>query len=138
MYKPVFLDNLGQILQKTPKYTIKKEMPWYNFHWRSTRKIRDEYCDMDYIDSLDTQTKQWLMKFNSEYNNASFRENTPRLHNSKELELDCYNRNNFRNRDIYALLRSRHLIVPIGLDLPDQHFCEYETELIEYIDSKKA
>lgn len=77
--------------------------PEYNLKTRY-----EEIADMrSYMSKLNDKEKEWLNKFAEEYVNASFpkkgtKEYKKRLHKSKALELDCYNKNNSRGRDIFS------------------------------------
>lgn len=140
MNKPIYFNRLQQIFykKKSHEYTIKKMMPWYiKNELNSTRRIRNDYIDFDYIHILNKEERAFLKTFNSEYNNASFEHKGSILQN-KEAELDCYNKNNARNRDIYALLKCRGLLLTFGIEAPDTQFTEFEDELIDYLDSKKT
>src|ERR1044072_3969977 len=89
--------------------------------WRSrsqigvSRKIRNDYSDFDYIDKLDDKSLTWLKAFNREYYNADFKHKYKKLHRSKTERRICFGSNNSRNRDIYALLKTRRMLVTFGL-----------------------
>ena len=63
-------------------------------------KTRTELIDYDYIDKLSEKEKAWLNAFTEEYTNANMNHKGKKLHKSKAMKKDCYNRNNARNRDI--------------------------------------
>lgn len=67
-------------------------------------KTRAEHIDFDYINKLNDKEKEWLNLFVEEYVNASFKPKGKgkRLHKTDALRRDCYNRNNYRNRDIMS------------------------------------
>ena len=58
----------------------------------------EELKDIDYLDKLNPDEKEWLNKFMDEYVNASFSEKP--LQTKKSQRKDCESRNNARNRDI--------------------------------------
>ena len=45
---------------------------------------------------------EWLNKFTEEYVHANLNTKEPKknLHRTKKMRIDCYNRNNSRNRDV--------------------------------------
>lgn len=58
--------------------------------------------DYDYLNKLNEEELEWLNKFTEEYVHASLDTKKPKknLHKNKKLRIDCYNRNNSRNRDV--------------------------------------
>ena len=75
-------------------------------------KIRREFIDIDYVDQLSEEEKQWLNKFMEEYNNASldYKNLENNLHNTPELKKDCTDRNNARNRCIYSIKKATNMV----------------------------
>jgi hypothetical protein len=69
-------------------------------------KSRWELIDQDYVNKLSPEEKKWLSDFNEEYVGASFNHSGDILHKTKEEKLDCYRRNNSRNRDTVSLFRT--------------------------------
>jgi hypothetical protein len=69
-------------------------------------KSRWELIDQDYVNKLSAEEKKWLSDFNEEYVGASFNHSGTILHKTKEEKLDCYRRNNSRNRDTVSLFRT--------------------------------
>lgn len=65
-------------------------------------KSRYELIDYDYIDKLNEEEKAWLNAFTEEYINANMNHDGEKLHKTKKLKKDCYNRNNARNRCIWT------------------------------------
>lgn len=63
-------------------------------------KTRSDLIDYDYIDKLSDKEKEWLNSFTEEYTCANFNHKGKKLHKTKALKKDCYNRNNQRNRCI--------------------------------------
>ncbi len=65
-------------------------------------------ADLDYVAKLNAEEKAWMNKFMGEYVGAKLKKkDSGNLHNSKELKKSCYDRNNSRNRDIYARSKAR-------------------------------
>lgn len=57
-----------------------------------------------YVGKLNKEEKEWLNKFMGEWNNADldYKKLENNLHNTPDLKKSCTDRNNARNRDIYA------------------------------------
>ena len=72
-------------------------------------KVKQEYLDFDYINSLTEDEKQWLSDFSDEYYGAKLDyenlENN-RFHKTPEDKKACTDRNNARNRCQYGLARA--------------------------------
>lgn len=73
-------------------------------------KNRNDYADYDYLHKLNDKELEWLMSFHQEFVQGSFKPDRKRVHKTKKLRLDCYARNNSRNRDVYATLKVRHML----------------------------
>jgi len=78
-------------------------------------KIRSELIDFDYVDKLSEEEKAWLNKFSEEYTNASFKKNKDGSFSRKNLHKgslrnDCYNRNNWRNNDVYGVSKANDML----------------------------
>jgi hypothetical protein len=65
-------------------------------------KSRIDLLDYDYLNKLNEKELEWLNKFTEEYTHASLNTKNPKknLHKTKKMRIDCYNRNNSRNRDV--------------------------------------
>jgi hypothetical protein len=117
---------------------------------KSTRLIRQEYMDYDYVDQLSKEEKQWLADFTAEYYNASVgrqgdegKDN--RFARSKKEVKDSQHRNNLVNNDTYSKKRAhRDLIFSNNEGVIDpqvrnkwakQH--SYEDALVEILDHKR-
>ena len=70
-------------------------------------KLKWEYMDQDYIDSLTEEEKLYLSNFMDEYMGGNFQHPGKKLHKTKKEKRECYTRNNARNRDLYAIFRTR-------------------------------
>lgn len=77
--------------------------------WVSTR-VREEFNDFDYIHKLQFEDRDWLRRFQREYLNADFQHSGEQIH-PDELKKDCYNMNNSRNRDLYAITRAQNKLL---------------------------
>lgn len=65
-------------------------------------KIRQHLIDYDYVDKLTDEEKDWLNRFTEEYAGANMNHKGKKIHKTKKLVKDCYDRNNARNRDILS------------------------------------
>lgn len=90
----------------------------------------------EYSNKLSEKDKEWLNKFMSEYvcdqlNRKNLKKN---FHNTKRLKKSCDDKNNARNRDVYARAKASgtHRYIE---DLNNKEVeIDYEEELIEQID----
>lgn len=57
-----------------------------------------EYIDQDYLHKLSPKELEWLSNFQEEYLRGNFKHGGKRIHKGKTKELECYTRNNARNR----------------------------------------
>lgn len=98
--------------------------------------------DQDYIDKLSPDEKAWLSKFMDEYMGGHFPKSQEHLHESTEEKRDCYNRNNARNRDLYARVRTNNLDFKDNEEMakvldPRQSLTSPEDSIIKTIDAKQ-
>jgi len=100
-------------------------------------KIKQEQYDIDYIDQLDDKEKAFMSKFMEEFVGARLNGKGKKLHRTKKLTKDCFDRNNARNRDIYAIARATGTLYEYDPYLDEKSF-DVEDEWIEAIDSKKT
>jgi hypothetical protein len=99
-------------------------------------KARWEVMDHDYIHKLSPEEKRWLNNFEEEYTHASFNHDGKKLHRTKKQRKLCYDRNNARNRDMYAIFRTRGWVETEEL-LEDPAHPDPEALMIERLDSEK-
>lgn len=94
---------------------ITQPTPWLK---RSTLgvscKIRNDFSDMDYAHKLDKNALNFLKAFNREYYNADLKHKYKKLHKSKKHRKSVYDLNNEKNRDVYALLKCRGMLLLAG------------------------
>ncbi len=112
-------------------------------------KIRQDLIDYDYLTKLSPEEKEWLNKFTEEYVSASFKKNKKtgryvgNLHKNKQQRKDCYDRNNARNRDMFAISKTMNKLDgdEVLVDyLEDASFEDpgiVEDQVIEAIDARK-
>jgi len=117
---------------------------------KSTRLIRQEYMDYDYVDKLSKEEKQWLADFTAEYYNASVgrqgdegKDN--RFAKSKEEVKDSQHRNNLVNNDTYSKKRAHNDLIfsnnegvidpQIRNKWAKQH--SYEDAIVKILDHKR-
>lgn len=134
--------------KKTPRSQVKHP----GFIKRYNPKVNQEYMDIDYLDKLNEQEKEWLHKFEEEFNGASldFKNLENNLHNTQELKKDCTDRKNARNRCTYGIAKANGLVRDdpriennrIHNDSRIENNCIYddpsitEDAMISYIDKK--
>lgn len=117
---------------------------------KSTRLIRQEYMDYDYVDKLNDEEKQWLADFTAEHYNASVGKQSDegknnRFTKGKEAVKLSQTRNNKRNNDVYGKARAhRDLIFSNTEGVIDPQIRNkwvkqqaYEDALIEILDHKR-
>lgn len=89
--------------KKSTKTTKRSRVKYPGLVKSMNTKVRQELIDHDYIDKLTDKEKQFLSNFNEEYIGANFQHKGKKMHKSKKMKRDCYNRNNARNRDIHSI-----------------------------------
>lgn len=97
-------------------------------------RARFELIDYDYLNKLSPKELKWLNKFTEEYVNANLSGQSKKLHNTKELKKDCYDRNNARNRCVYTKAKASGNVVDTEVV---EVFEVDEDEIVESIDLKK-
>ena len=70
-------------------------------------KPRWEFIDFDYTEKLSPKEKEFLSNFNEEWLSGNFNHKGKKFHKTKKEKKTCYDRNNARNRDVYAINRTR-------------------------------
>lgn len=79
-------------------------------------KVRQELIDYDYIDKLSDEEKAWLNQFTGEYLGGNFKKtksgkySNKNLHKGQKMRKDCYDRNNWRNNDIYSVTKGNDML----------------------------
>lgn len=102
-------------------------------------KNRQELIDFDYLDKLNDKEKAWLNNFVEEEINANFNHTGKILNKTDEEKRTCYNRNNARNRDIFAIKKSHDMLKSekVGqkkLDSTEFHVNDTENAIIDMLD----
>lgn len=109
-------------------------------------KIKQEYHDIDYAHKLDAKDAQWLNNFMEEDLGARLNHPGKKVYRKKADKRACYQRNNERNRDLYAASRATGTLLTASdtaienyLDsLMEQTYLNPEDELIDQLDLKNA
>lgn len=69
-------------------------------------KVKQEYHDIaDYNFELDVKNRQWLNSFMEEDLGANLNHGGKKIYKKKLDKLECFRRNNQRNRDLYSLMQ---------------------------------
>lgn len=104
-------------MKKTTKKTKRSQSLYPNLIPSLNLKVRQELLDYDYVDKLSPQEKEWLNKFSGEYVGASFGKKDEageypktNIHKEQEQRKDCYDRNNWRNNDVYSISKSSDML----------------------------
>lgn len=98
-------------------------------------KIKQEQWDLDYIEQLSPEDKKFMSKFMEEFVGARLNGKGKKLHKTKKLTKDCFDRNNARNRDIYAIARATGTLYEYDPYLDEQSF-DIEDKWIQDIDGE--
>ena len=103
-------------------------------------KINREYMDIDYLNQLSKGEKDWLHKFEEEFNGASldFKNLENNLHNTKDLKKACTDQKNSRNRCMYSIAKASGLVSDVNEnDHKPNNPALSEDAIIAEIDRKK-
>jgi hypothetical protein len=86
-------------------------------------RTRAELLDYDYLKKLKPKDLEWLAQFTNEYTAGAVEKykagpkkgqvKPGHIHKTKELAKDCYDRNNWRNNDIYGVTRANNLLYDV-------------------------
>lgn len=109
-------------------------------------KVKQEYHDLDYIHKLDAETAQWMNNFMEEDLGARLDHPGEKIYTEQEDKRACYQRNNQRNRDLYAssratgkLLNASDATIETYLDsMMEQTYINPEDQWIDELDLKNA
>lgn len=134
MSQPKKKPSKNKLKKKTPARSRKK---FPALIAKYTTKVRREFLDMDYIESLTEAEKEWLNKFTEEYLNASFKNTSKDIHKSKKAKRQLYNKNNAVNRDIYGVGKVNKLLNYGTTDQLEYDTVSPEDSIIDYIDESR-
>jgi hypothetical protein len=70
-------------------------------------RVRHEYMDWDYLDTLPPDAKDFLNQFAGEYYGAAFKKDGTDIQSYEKYGKDANDRNNARNRCLYSSLKNR-------------------------------
>lgn len=105
-------------------------------------RIKQEYYDIDYINKLSPEEKEWLSSFMEEDLGARFNHGGKKIHKKKSQKRESFNRNNARNRDMYSIAKATGKVVDVDLEDAVKYWEEsyvdnnFEDKLIDIIDKK--
>lgn len=142
-------------MTKHPKKKSYKRVPrdkikYPSFDIKRAVVNRREELEVDYLDKLNEDEKKFLNQFQEEWVMANFgKVNNPDdkaklLDKSEKHRKECYNRNNYRNRDILINAKVRGLINRVDSDIHLSYYLDNnptnynntEENLVNYIDKK--
>lgn len=95
------------------KASIRDKIRNVGLDGRKFSKIKQEYHDLDYIDQLSPEEKNWMSRFMEEYLGARVKHSGKKVHKdlrTKAGRKRLYDANNARNRDMYSLARATGLL----------------------------
>jgi hypothetical protein len=95
---------------KKKKKTRRSEVKYPALDSSYMPKVRQEYFDLDYLDQLNDEEKEWMNKFMNEELNASFKNDDTDLAQTKEEKRKAYSKNNARNRCLYGVTKANGLM----------------------------
>lgn len=93
-------------------------------------KIKQEFFDIDYVNQLSEEEKQWLNDFMNGDLGANTKDNP--VFEEYHQKQKCWKKNNDRNNDVYSIMRATGRLGDVTIK-PDSTV-DYEDELIDYID----
>ncbi len=110
-------------------------------------RVRREFVDYDYVNSLDEESKAWLSKFTSEHYGAAISKTKKKkggkqrvkpghLHTKLSQVKEIFDNNNRRNNDVYGVTRINGLLSDISSQPDDAGIADYtkaEQAIIEKI-----
>ena len=107
-------------------------------------RIKQEYHDIDYVNKLSEEEKEWLSSFMEEDLGARFNHKRKKIYKKVGDKRASYRRNNYRNMDIYSNSKAANRLIDIA---PDKAFelwqdryndASYEDRLIEGIEGGQS
>lgn len=113
----------------------RKKNPGLDKHLFS--RVKQEYHDYDYVDKLSDKDKEWLSTFTEEYLGARLNHKKKKLHRTKKMKRDCFNRNNARQRDTYSIARATNALLYAEGPVSPVDTGLTEDDIIELLDAEK-
>ena len=102
-------------------------------------KVKQEYHDLDYIDTLSAEEKEFMSQFMEEWLGARLNHERDKMHSTKAERKRVYDMNNARQRDIYSQARAMGKLEMPGLfaDFKIEEHYNPEEDLVAAIDEAK-
>jgi hypothetical protein len=125
---------------KKKRVTKRSQVKYPGLTPRFFSRIKQEYHDYDYINQLSEKEKQWLNDFTEEDLGARLNHKGKKINRTKERKRGCYNRNNARNRDIYAISKATGTLdswEDYKAENVDNSTYDIEADIIERLDEDK-
>jgi hypothetical protein len=135
--------------KKTQEFKLKKNVRLKSLNPANVPRVRKEFLDADYLKDLTPEQLRWYAQFTDEWLGGNVRKTKAgkvkagHIHNTKELAKDCYDRNNWRNNDVYGVTKANYLMSDLDSALENQDgwyvkdFQKTEEALVHDIDEKK-
>jgi len=104
---------------------------------RTFNKAAQQYMDVDYVNKLNDEEKQWLSQFNNEYFGNTLNKDWRKNLHMKDSKKAIYDQTNARNRDMYnkryRMNDEDHMI----MDNFDNEYTSPEDALIDFMDKEE-
>ncbi|MFM1781356.1 MAG: hypothetical protein RLZZ181_121 [Pseudomonadota bacterium] len=120
--------------KKTKKKTRRSKQKYPGLVKGCYSKIKQEFFDIDYVNKLTEEEKQWLNDFMNGDLGANTKNNP--VFEEYEEKRECWKKNNARNRDIYSIARATGTLSGYTINPSDS--IDLEESLIEHIDEGLA
>jgi hypothetical protein len=94
-------------VNKKPSKKRRNKIKYPGFEKKYTTRMRQEYLDIDYVDQLNDDEKEWLNRFLEEELNSQFKNDGTDFNKTKAERKKIYDRENARYRDLYGILKNK-------------------------------
>lgn len=118
--------------KKKPKKVTKRSRTKYpGLSKQLYSKIKQEFFDIDYVNKLSEEEKEWLNNFMNGDLGANTKDNP--VFEDYEEKRKCWKKNNDRNNDVYSIMRATGKLSDVTISPTES--VDLEQVLIEYIDA---
>ncbi len=126
--------------EKVQKKTRRGETKHNGLKKEFFSKIKQEYHDIDYVDKLSEQEKDWLSRFMNEDLGANLKENRESgkaINTDPKHIRDIWARNNARNADLYSKAKATGMLDTPDAIPDDSYYESFEDAVIDQLDLSK-